>query len=275
MARRQNESLLEVLVQLPWWVSVLTAAIVYFTLAHVVPHLSFQSPVLNALTLTAPRFAVVFGILFLLLTPISILNAARKRRILDSQSSIETIKSLPWRQFEELVAEYYRRRGFQVQENIGGGPDGGIDIKLQKGGETHLVQCKQWRSQKVGVPVVREMFGIMHAENATSVAIVTAGKFTPEAIAFSRNKPILLIDGPALYTMVSSVQESTQVSRNNPRPALIEIEKSTAEECPRCGSALVLRVSKKGKNFGSRFYGCGAYPKCRFTKNVDRRAAPD
>jgi len=32
--------------------------------------------------------------------------------------------------------------------------------------------------------------------------------------------------------------------------------------CPKCGSKLIERVGKRGK-----FYGCSAYPKCRFIVN--------
>ncbi len=38
--------------------------------------------------------------------------------------------------------------------------------------------------------------------------------------------------------------------------------------CPRCGSALILRVAKKGANAGQTFYGCSAFPKCRYTAEV-------
>lgn len=34
--------------------------------------------------------------------------------------------------------------------------------------------------------------------------------------------------------------------------------------CPRCGAALVLRTAKKGANAGNQFYGCSAFPKCRY-----------
>ena len=40
----------------------------------------------------------------------------------------------------------------------------------------------------------------------------------------------------------------------------------TSLVCPICGSKLVLRTSKKGPNAGQEFYGCSAFPKCRFTK---------
>lgn len=39
--------------------------------------------------------------------------------------------------------------------------------------------------------------------------------------------------------------------------------------CPRCGSALVERVASHGRHAGKKFYGCSAYPKCQFIKNID------
>jgi len=39
--------------------------------------------------------------------------------------------------------------------------------------------------------------------------------------------------------------------------------------CPRCGSTLVVRTTKTGRNAGSNFLGCRAYPKCRFTKPIN------
>jgi len=38
--------------------------------------------------------------------------------------------------------------------------------------------------------------------------------------------------------------------------------------CPKCGSNMVLRTAKRGKNAGSQFWGCSAYPKCRVVQNV-------
>ncbi len=39
--------------------------------------------------------------------------------------------------------------------------------------------------------------------------------------------------------------------------------------CPKCGAALVLRTAKKGENAGKNFYGCSAFPKCRFVRDID------
>ena len=38
--------------------------------------------------------------------------------------------------------------------------------------------------------------------------------------------------------------------------------------CPKCGSKLVLRTAKKGDNAGNQFYGCSAFPKCRYIQNI-------
>ncbi len=45
-------------------------------------------------------------------------------------------------------------------------------------------------------------------------------------------------------------------------------EKENSMSCSRCGDSMVLRVSKKGNNSGSEFWGCSKYPKCRGTVNV-------
>jgi restriction system protein len=38
-----------------------------------------------------------------------------------------------------------------MTDNEAAGPDGGVDLQLKKDGNRFLVQCKQWRTQKVGV----------------------------------------------------------------------------------------------------------------------------
>jgi restriction system protein len=202
------------------------------------------------------------------------LGRRKKRLRLDAQRDVGTIKDLTWREFEQLVAEAFRRQGYHVEENAYAGADGGIDIRLLKDGQLHLVQCKQWRSQKVGVSVIREMYGILIAENATQVTIITSGTFTQEAKVFAINKPIDLVDGPALLQLIKSVQHHQYPSVQSAVPGspfrtTPEIADSVSQDtCPQCGSSLVTRVARKGSNAGGRFVGCSAFPKCRFTRQV-------
>lgn len=47
--------------------------------------------------------------------------------------------------------------------------------------------------------------------------------------------------------------------------------KSKQEElrCPKCGAELVLRTAQKGPNVGKQFYGCKAFPKCKYIRNME------
>ena len=92
---------------------------------------------------------------------------------------------MSWKDFEWMVGEAYRRMGYSVEESLATGPDGGVDLILREGDATTLVQCKQWRVFSVGVPVIREMFGLMTHHHASRGIVVTSGDFTREARAFA------------------------------------------------------------------------------------------
>jgi len=263
MARRDEGflgDLVHLLVELPWWGSVCFSVILFVGLRYALPAIHFENPVFKGLASAGPGLAWV-ALVFLLLAPISVIRAHRRRRLVDSQSGIESIRALPWKEFERLLAEAYRRSGYTVSENESAGPDGGIDLILEKNGSRYLVQCKQWRVQKVGVKVVREMFGLMTAERAAGVFIVTSGIFTQEARNFASGKPIGLVDGSQLAEMIRQVQPH-QVSPQAPGP-------ETPAKCPRCGNDLILRTAKRGKHAGSQFWGCKGYPSCRYTHPYD------
>ena len=49
-------------------------------------------------------------------------------------------------------------------------------------------------------------------------------------------------------------------------------KKTSAEEkaslCPRCGAPLVLRTAARGERAEKQFWGCSAFPKCRYIRNL-------
>jgi restriction system protein len=61
------------------------------------------------------------------------------------QEGLETLRALSWQDFERLVGEAYRRRGYTVEETGGSSPDGEVDLVLYTGGRKTIVQCKRWR----------------------------------------------------------------------------------------------------------------------------------
>ena len=104
-----------------------------------------------------------------------------------SQSkAADALDGMSWREFEVLVGEAFRLQGFRVAETRGGGADGGVELVLTREGARFLVQCKQWKAYKVGVEVVRELFGVMAARGAGGGLVVTSGTFTNDARAKER-----------------------------------------------------------------------------------------
>lgn len=201
---------------------------------------------------------------------VSYLNARKRRRFLDTRTTLESLAAGGWRQFEQLVGEAFRRQGYAVEETGLGGPDGGIDLILRKDGWRTLVQCKQWKRQQVGVSVVREMAGLLAHHQAQAVKIVCIGTFTPDAEAFAREKPIELIGGEQLLAMIQSlktVEDAPVPINQRTEPTLATSahpvhQAPDSAPCPRCGGALVQRVNR---STGQRFLGCSNFPKCRGT----------
>lgn len=107
------------------------------------------------------------------------------------------------------------------------------------------------------------MYGVMLANQATRMIIVTSGSFTSEAIQFIEGKRFWLVDGNELVNMIEDGKH--HLNHSPKKPEITKVEKPT---CPNCQSDLVLRVAKKGLNAGNEFYGCSTFPKCRYTQNV-------
>lgn len=258
MARR-DRSLLEDLATLPWWCSVVLAVVVYLLLKYLIPSFSFQTPFYRGLAASMPSLAPVIAGVLLLVACISAFNAWRKGELLEGQNSAATLQKINWREFEELVGEAYRRKGYAVTELGGGGPDGGVDLELRKNGEILLVQCKHYRMKKVGVKIVRELYGVVASENATGGIVITSGIFTNDASDFARGKPLELVDGKKLLVLIAEVQKfprKSQQSVREPQDVL----------CPLCESTMIVRTAKHGTNAGQKFWGCSDFPKCRGTK---------
>ncbi len=211
MARRRH-SIARNAAIVPWWLYCIFAVVAFFAIQYLMAGLegggSFPKSIAGAVR---PIAYLISGIL-LVMAALSAYHAWRKGELLDSQTSINTIRSLPWKDFELLVSEAYRRKGYAVEERGAGGPDGGVDLVLRKDNQKTYVQCKHWRNESVGVSIVRELYGVMAAERANRGIVVTSGGYTPDALDFARGNPLDLIDGPRLIRLVSDVKWETRGS---------------------------------------------------------------
>lgn len=186
---------------------------------------------------------------------------------LERQTGIDSIRALPWREFELLLAEAFRRQGYSVVDT-GGVADGGIDLILNRDGEETLVQAKQWKTWKVGVKIVRELFGVQASREAGAAILVTSGRFTSEAERFASENGIKLIDGPVLERMIVDVQRSGRAQPQSERsaPVIKPATVAAAPKCPNCGKPMVERTAKRGAKAGQSFWGCEGFPACRGTR---------
>ncbi|MDP3014007.1 MAG: restriction endonuclease, partial [Candidatus Subteraquimicrobiales bacterium] len=166
---RKNESILDLLVLLPWWVSVALSGISYLVLKYFVPSIEFQQKgpadiiyiFLKGFAGAAPSFAPIIAILLLIPAPISAINSWRKRKASHPFSSqisssafsprlqplkssvnkchdlsnkgidlsIETLKKIEWYTFELFCKIYYENIEYRVTKTKAGA-DGGKDLLL-------------------------------------------------------------------------------------------------------------------------------------------------
>jgi restriction system protein len=252
MARR-SEGLISLAARLPWWGALLLGGVFYTLLAHVMP-MALVGPLAKALE-PAFRMLGYFLAAACLLGAVLRLGTRLKQKLLfDGQRSLNEIRSLNWSDFEHLIAEAFRREGF-VSNLTDSGPDGGVDLVLTRERERWFVQCKQWRTRRVGVKTVRELAGVISAAGVAGGIVVCSGGYTASARAFARQAGIRLIDGAALSKMVVPGQTTSSPG-------------GTSSDCPSCGSQLVRRIARQGQRSGLLFYGCSGFPKCRYTRDA-------
>jgi restriction system protein len=300
MARQRTspiEDVIHIVSKTPWWVG-FTLAVLSYLVLHAVASRPIMPPSTNpgqmgaaavrGLTTTLAAFGqFVLPLAFGLGAVISAVGAARQKKLFDTTAArpgVSALNDMSWQEFERLVGEYYRRKGFQVTREGGNGPDGGVDLVLRQKDELYLVQCKQWRAFKVGVQPVREFYGVMAARGAAGGYFVTSGEYTPDAKEFTKGRNLELIDGRRLKAMIEAAKsprvqtpvEAVPTPAASPRvqtptaavpPAA---QKTTASPaCPKCGSEMTRRVARQGSHAGKNFWGCSTYPKCRGAVPID------
>ena len=98
------------------------------------------------------------------------------------------MRQLHHRKFEELIAEIIRSKGYDVTLT----PktrDGGKDIialyKSPFGHQMFIIECKKHNEDnKVGVELVRGLYGVKTAERYNQAILVTTSTFTRDAKEF-------------------------------------------------------------------------------------------
>lgn len=180
-------------------------------------------------------------------------NKGKKWR--DDRDLLTWLRGLSPKEFEDYIAELFRRLGYKTY-SVGGPNDGGIDVIAEKDGIKHYVQCKKYfNKREVRVGEVRDFYGALADRLADGKGyFITTNKFTLQAEKFAEDKPIELIDSNRLLKYIRLAGPEQKDERE---------KKKEAKKCPKCGGNLIERSGKYGK-----FLGCSNYPRCKYTEGI-------
>jgi restriction system protein len=136
------------------------------------------------------------------------------KRFIDSYAVAENLNdsvnlaAMDWEDFEHLIREV-----FEKEFAIGGGEckvtqasrDGGVDAVAFdpdpiRGGKI-VIQAKRYTGV-VGVSAVRDLWGTINHEGAMKGILVTTSQYGPDAYEFARGKPITLLCGGNLLSLL-------------------------------------------------------------------------
>lgn len=281
MARKRSSTardLIDIVATLPWWVGLLLAALSYVVLSSLAARPLATGGGLNIIAMAAGALRIVVPLVFVVGAVASAFSQVRRRQLFGRATAGDprgAVAAMDWRDFELLLSEVYRQQGYTVAELGGSGPDGGVDLVLRKDGKKTLVQCKHWTAYSVGVPVVRELLGVMTDRGADAGQVITSGQFTGQAREFAAGHAITLIDGRQLQSVLGKVRESKPASASpapSPTVERRDTEASIAAQapgCPTCGQPMVRRTARKGPWTGLPFWGCCTFPKCTGTRSIN------
>src|SRR5438477_5128466 len=101
---RRKLSLADDLVLLPWWISLILAIVAPAFLIRMPPPWSAFAPL-----------ALLF---FLATAALSALRSIKTARMPEGHTSLASLRPLPWKRFEDLLAEASRRQGYKVEETL-------------------------------------------------------------------------------------------------------------------------------------------------------------
>jgi len=131
------------------------------------------------------------------------------REIVDALDDSANLASMPWEDFEHLVRELFSKvfstTGSEVhvtQASRDGGVDAiAFDPDPIKGGKI-VIQAKRY-TNVVGVSAVRDLYGTVMNEGANRGILVTTSDFGPDAYKFAQGKPLTLLNGGNLLSLLA------------------------------------------------------------------------
>ncbi|HXS08181.1 MAG TPA: restriction endonuclease [Rhizomicrobium sp.] len=128
--------------------------------------------------------------------------------VIDSVTETTNIAAIPWEEFEYLVRDIFEKEfskdGGEVKITRASRDQGvdavAFDPDPIKGGKI-VIQAKRY-TNVVGVSAVRDLYGTVMNEGANRGVLVTTSQYGPDSYEFANGKPITLLDGGNLLSLL-------------------------------------------------------------------------
>ena len=115
--------------------------------------------------------------------------------------ALERVRAMPWPQFSALIADAFRRDGYEALASTASA----ADFELHKNGYVTLLNCKRWKVAQTGIGPLRELATAQEQKAARDCIYVSAGDFTANAHAFAQEHGIRLVHGAGLTQLVGAM----------------------------------------------------------------------
>ena len=105
---------------------------------------------------------------------------------------------MSWRDFSGLIEQAYGQQGYAVTRLDAGA----ADFRLEKRGQTTLLNCKRWKAANPGVEPLRDLAALREAQGADQCMFISLGLPSDKAQRFARENSVQLVCDAELAKML-------------------------------------------------------------------------
>lgn len=126
------------------------------------------------------------------------LRTAEEKQEIDL--SRESLRAMDPNDFEGLISDYFRNRGYITTEVIGRSGDRGVDILATNvEGRLELIQCKRYREgNNIGSTPIQRIDSYMRSRQASRAWVITTSDFTPQGLDEAQITNVTIMNGQQL-----------------------------------------------------------------------------
>ena len=205
MLDRRKSGVLATVIGTPWWIGLVLALAAYLFMRFGFAALMPPGRTTQAVADGMAEIAWVFALPFLLAAAASFLRALFRGSVRQRRGSLVALRMLPRHRFELLVGEALGRQGYVVEARGSRAPEGEVDLELWRDGRKSIVLCRHWQARQIGIAQIRELNDIMRFERADEAIFLSSGQYTHEAWQYAQGKPLRLIEGDGLLSLLAGV----------------------------------------------------------------------